>query len=97
MLDPKSRCLFGLMLICCMTSGCNLTLGPVTRQVYTIVYPGKPLQIVENQVITGKIMDGTSEAPVKQNVGGWVVMPIEHFAALQRAAGIAKPSGSEVK
>ena len=33
-------------------------------------------------------MDGTGGA-VEQDLGGWVAMPEEHFAALQRAAGIA--------
>jgi hypothetical protein len=81
-----------------LVAGCDVTLGPKTRQVYTIVHPGKPLQIVKNQVVTARVLDGGTDAPVLQDVGGWIVMPIEHFDALKRAAKIAAPlSPSEVK
>lgn len=95
----KSLCLLVLTLTFCASSGCNLTLGPRTEQIYTIVYPGRPLQIVKNQVVTGRILEGGgTEAPVFQDVGGWVAMPVEHFDALKRAAKIATPlSPSEVK
>lgn len=78
---------------------CDVTLGPKTKQVYTIVYPGKPLQALENQVVTGRLLnDAADGAPVKQNVGGWVFMPIEHFQALSRAAGIVPAvAPSEIK
>lgn len=77
---------------------CDLTLGPKTKQVYTIVYPGRPLQVLENQVIVGRLLEGAGDgAPIKQDVGGWVVMPVEHFESLKRAAGMSRPATSEIK
>jgi len=94
----KSLCLFLLIPFCLASWGCaEITLGPRTKTVYTVVYPGKPLQILESQRVTGRVLDGNGDA-VRQDVGGWIVMPAEHFAALQRAAGIAPTlKQSEVK
>jgi hypothetical protein len=87
----KSLCLLVLTLTFCASSGCDVTLGPKTRQVYTIVHPGRPLQIVKNQVVTGRILEGGgTEAPVLQDVGGWIVMPEEHFRALVKAARMSE-------
>ena len=84
----KFLCPSSLMLSCLLISGCDLTIGPKTKEIYTIVHPGKPLRILENRKVKGRVMDGTGGA-VEQDLGGWVAMPEEHFAALQRAAGIA--------
>jgi hypothetical protein len=93
----KFLCLSSLMLSCLLISGCDLTIGPKTKEIYTIVHPGAPLQILESQKVTGRVLDGNGNA-VRQDVGGWIVMPAEHFAALQRAAGIAPTlKQSEVK
>lgn len=47
---------------------------------------GKPIVILQNVTVTGKRLDTTTDsAPVQQNIGGWVAMPLEHFEALKRA------------
>ena len=91
MRSRKILCLFGLTLICLLTlvSGCALTLGPQTKTVYTLVHPGRPIQILDKAVIRGRVLDGTGDA-VRQDVGGWVCMPMDHFDALKRAAEVKK-------
>ncbi len=78
-----------LMLSCWLISGCDLSIGPKTKTIYTIVYPGKPLEVVESAKVKGIVLDGTGDA-VTQDIGGWIVMPKEHFSALKRAVEAAK-------
>jgi len=82
--DRIFLCLCVLMMSCFLNSGCDLTLGPKTKTVYTIVFPGKPLEILEPVKVRGKVLDGAGD-PVIQDVGGWIVMPREHFDAMKRA------------
>jgi hypothetical protein len=79
--------LLSLTAACLLTlaSGCDLTLGPKTKTVYTLIHPGRPIQILDKATVTGRVLDGTGDA-VKQDVGGWVVMPMDHFNALKSAA-----------
>ena len=70
-----------------MLSGCGLTLGPRVATTYLIVEPGKPLVCLSNTTVTGRRLDAPEDSPpVKQAIGGWIVMPESHFAALMRAA-----------
>jgi hypothetical protein len=88
----RRACLFlvgVLTLICLLSWGCDLTLGPKVKTVYTVVFPGKPLEILEPVKVRGKVLGETGD-PVVQNVGGWVVMPPEHWDAVQRALNTKK-------
>lgn len=87
---PRNMSLLLLMLSCFLISAC--TLGPRTRTEYVIVGVGKPIVIVGNVTALGKRLDTAEEsAPVKQNISGWVAMPMEHFEALKRAAMKGQP------
>ena len=72
-----------LTLICCGTSGCDITLGPKVKTVYVLVRPGKPLQILENVQARGRLL-GDDGGTVEQDIGGWVAMPQEHWEAIKR-------------
>lgn len=71
------------MTIACMTSGCDVTLGPKTKTEYVLVHTGKPLEVLENRSVKGRVLDG-SGAAVQQDVGGWVMMPPDHWEAVKR-------------
>jgi len=74
----------GLMLIYLPTLGCGLTLGPTVKTEYVLVTPGNPILVLENRRVEGRRLDGAGVASF--DIGGWVAMPEEHFAALKRAA-----------
>ena len=79
------RCaMVAVMLIFCASSGCDFAIGPKVRTDYVVMHPGRPLQILENVTVKGRILDGDGDA-VEQDVGGWVVMPPDHWAAVQRS------------
>ena len=48
------------------------------------MHPGKPAQVLENKDLVVKTLDGQGN-PVVQDVGGWVVMPLDHWTALKNA------------
>lgn len=74
-----------LTLSVCVISGCtpSLSVGPQVRTEYVIVHPGKPIQVLENAKVKGRAMDDTGAA-VEQKIGGWVMMPPEHWEAVKR-------------
>jgi len=91
MFSRKNLCRISLlMLICFVSAGCrpSLSVGPQTRTEYIILHPGKPMQSLENKTLKGRALDGTGSA-VKQDVGGWVFMPPDHWQAVQRALDAA--------
>lgn len=67
--------------ICLMSSAC--TLGPRVRTETIVIRPGRPLLVTENVTVTGQVVG--SDQIVKQDIGGWMAMPQEHFEALKRA------------
>lgn len=73
-----------LMTSCCAISGCGLTLGPTVRTEYVVLHAGKPMQVLSQTTVTGRVLDGSGDA-VTQDIGGWVVMPTDHWDAVQRA------------
>jgi len=84
----RSRtCLWAIaaMTICLLTlaSGCDLTLGPKVKTTYTLIHPGRPMEVVEAVKAKGRLLDGTGDA-VTQDIGGWVVMPPDHWELVQR-------------
>jgi len=87
----RARLSRSLTTISCLTisacAGCNgLTLGPTTKVEYVIVYPGQPVQVMENETVRVRTLSSNSVG--KHDIGGWVAMPREHFEALSRAAGL---------
>ena len=84
MLTERQILRAGLMmtLACSMSLAC--TLGPRVRTEVVLVTPGRPLQVTQNVTVKGQIL-GTDQ-PVKQDIGGWIAMPRDHFDALMRAA-----------
>lgn len=79
------RCRLILVLCCllCTTlSTTSCTLGPTVETRYVIVHPGQPLRAMANQQIDGERMDGAGV--VSQDVGGWVMMPPDHWAVIDK-------------
>jgi hypothetical protein len=78
--------LAAVMLICLASSGCapSLRLGPETKTEYVLVKAGRPIVILKNTTVTGRVLDGTGQE-VQQDVGGWIMMPPDHWDAVQRA------------
>ncbi len=84
MSNRKSLLIPALMLSFLMNSGCTgVTLGPQVRTEYTIVHVGKPLQVLESSTVKGRVLDGSGDA-VNQDVGGWIMMPPDHWEVVKR-------------
>ena len=90
MQNRKPLCvLAAILLISCAISGCGgLTIGPRTETRYVIVHPGRPLQILGNKTVRGRVLDGTGDA-VEQDIGGWIAMPAEHWNAIVDSGAFA--------
>ena len=78
---------FALMMTLCLPS-CGVNLGPQTKTEWIIAHPGRPGKVLENKKVTVK-PEGASQ-PIQQDIGGWEVMPRDHFDALMRAVDGAK-------
>jgi len=70
-----------LMLSCWQISGC--TIGPRVKSEFVIVRPGHPCEILENKTVRARRLN--DQSIVRQDVGGWVAMPAEHWEAIVRA------------
>jgi len=69
-----------------MISGCGgLTLGPTTKVEYVVVYPGQPLQVMENETVKVRSLEDDSIG--RQDIGGWIAMPRQHYEELFRRLG----------
>jgi len=64
-------------------AGCSLTLGPVIERKAIIVVAGVPVEILENRVVECHVLNEVEINPVKQNIGGWVAMPPDHWKTLK--------------
>ena len=78
------------------TSGCSgLTFGPQVETRYVLVMPGRPLRILQNTTVQGKLLDDSGQV-VNQAIGGWVCMPPEHWDVcrklLEKNAPAAAPA-----
>jgi len=49
------------------------------------VYPGQPLQVMENETL--KVRNLQDNTVGKQDIGGWIAMPRQHFDELMRRVG----------
>ncbi len=85
MRSRQSLCLMvAAMLICWLTVGCDLSLGPKVATKYLIVHPGKPLQVLSQAKVKARLLDGSGDA-VEQDIGGWICLPPDHWDAIKRA------------
>ena len=71
-----------LILSFCVSSGC--TIGPRVKTEFVIVRPGRPLEVIQNVTVKGRRIEDSSVG--RQDIGGWIAMPADHFEALMRAA-----------
>ena len=55
-------------------------IGPVEKDTVVVLYPGKVCQVVEN--VTVKVKAQGANGFTDQDIGGWIVMPPQHFNAL---------------
>jgi hypothetical protein len=83
MKSPRHLLILSAMMSCVVLSGCGeVTIGPRTEIRTVIVKPGQPVRILENVKVRAERMDG-SPGQTEVDVGGWVAMPPEHWAALK--------------
>lgn len=81
-----SRILACSILVLLLT-GCDITLGPKVEKKAIIVYPGVPVEILQAvKLDCHTLVKSEQEGEVdvfKQDVGGWVAMPPEHWKSLK--------------
>lgn len=84
----------GVTLVLVLLSGCSpsLTLGPKVETRYVVVVPGRPMEVLGDVEVEGRVLDGSGDA-VKQQVGGWVMMPPSHWAAIRERLKALAPKG----
>ena len=75
------------MLMCWLISalsltGCGLTLGPTTEVRYLVVHPGQPIRVLDQTTVTGERLDGGG--PASFDVGGWIMMPPDHWSVVEK-------------
>jgi len=63
------------MLVSIATSGC--TIGPRVETRWVILTPGLPARVMEHVRVQTTTLNGEEHA--EQDIGGWVVMPPEHW------------------
>ena len=79
-------------LLVAYAGGCGLTIGPVVENKAIIVKPGVPIEILEGKKIKCHVMtekDGEINV-FKQDVGGWIAIPPEHWESLKKELAVAK-------
>jgi len=72
-----------LIATCLPNLGCSGTLGPRVETKYVILKAGRPGRVLENQRV--KVQALNDDTIKEVDIGGWIVMPPEHFEALKRA------------
>lgn len=68
-----------LLFLLTMT-GC--TIGPTVEVRHVLIHPGQPLRVMTNVTVSGERLDGGGAAT--HDVGGWVMMPPDHWAAVEK-------------
>lgn len=74
---PGSRA--ALFLLPLMLTGC--VIGPTVEVRHVLIHPGQPLRVLDNVTVSGERLDGGGAA--EHDIGGWVVMPPDHWAAIK--------------
>jgi len=73
-----------MMMLCCAISGCSgISLGPQVKTEYVVLHAGRPMQLLENANVKGRVLDGSGDA-VQQDIGGWIAMPNDHWESVKR-------------
>ena len=72
--------LFLLILSSLSATGC--TIGPTVEVRHVLIHPGQPLRVMENVTVEGERLDGGGAA--SHDVGGWIMMPPDHWAAVEK-------------
>jgi ABC-type uncharacterized transport system permease subunit len=65
-------------------AGCDLTLGPKTETRYVIVKAGVPVELLENRELRARVLTDETGAEIRQDAGGWIAMPPEHWESVSR-------------
>lgn len=73
--QPVALFLLYLLLL----TGC--TIGPTVETRHVFIHPGQPLRVMTNVKVSGERLDGGGA--VTHDVGGWVMMPPSHWAAIE--------------
>ena len=76
-----------LFLLLLILTGC--TIGPTVETRHVFIHPGQPLRVMTNVKVSGERLDGGGA--VTHDVGGWVMMPPTHWAAVEAALKQAQP------
>lgn len=92
---PPNPCVRPRLLLCATLlpllemSGCSdgLTIGPKVATRYIFVHAGTPATVAEDISVLVMV---PNEAPRRVNVGGWKVMPPDHFSVLWQHASEGK-------
>lgn len=97
----RRMCLILLAISCLAISGC-VTVGPKTGTEIIIVKPGVPVRILENatlkcRTLAAEMVDDNNVGGgiVKQDVGGWVAMPMSHWMQIVESLKEAKIAESK--
>lgn len=69
-----------------LLAGCSgLTIGPVVEKRLLVVRAGTPIEVTDQVRVHGRPLAGSSEADiVEMDIGGWIVMPPDHWEAVKR-------------
>jgi hypothetical protein len=77
--------LIATALLCSLSLGCGLTLGPRTQTNYVMMGVGAPGQVVEQRTVLLRPLTAPADsAPYKQDISGWIVMPEPHWRIVKR-------------
>jgi hypothetical protein len=85
--------LLGVTTICLLTSGCGLSIGPQTNTEVVVLKAGVPVRILDNKTVRVRTLAAEKVADVenakgggitKQDIGGWVAMPPEHWEVIEK-------------
>lgn len=83
------------MLTCCVTWGCDLTLGPKVKTEILILHPGSPCRILTPGKVRVQVLTDKNGNTAMQDVGAWVAMPPEHWEAVKRTLEKAKAKDAD--
>jgi len=68
-----------ILIMCCGISACSFSVGPQVESRIAIMRPGDAMMITENIKVKGKLLKDPKAGEVKQDIGGWMAMPLNHW------------------
>jgi hypothetical protein len=69
-----------MLMFCSLNLACSPTFGPVVKEHTTFVRMGHPGRVMDNAEV--KVLAPGATKPTKQDIGGWYVMPPDHWEAM---------------